>query len=29
MDSNDFFWLMYVVVLIGMILAYANTGEED
>lgn len=29
MDKTDFFWLMYVIILIGMILLYANSGEGE
>jgi hypothetical protein len=29
MDKTDFFWLMYLIVLIGLILLYANSGEGE
>lgn len=29
MDNSDFFWLMYVIVLIGLIILYANSGEGE
>lgn len=29
MDKTDFFWLVYVIILIGMILLYANSGEGE
>lgn len=29
MDKTDFFWLMYVIILIGLILLYANSGEGE
>lgn len=29
MTSEDFFWLMYVIILIGLILLYAGSGEGE
>lgn len=29
MTNEDFFWLMYVIILIGLILLYANSGEGE
>jgi len=29
MTNEDFFWLMYVIILIGLILLYAGSGEGE
>ena len=29
MDKTDFFWLMYVIALVGLILLYAGSGEGE
>lgn len=29
MDKIDFFWLMYVIVLVGLMLLYAGSGEGE
>lgn len=29
MDRTDFMWLMYVIILVGLILLYAGSGEGE
>lgn len=29
MDETDFLWLLYTVILIGLILLYAGSGEGE